>query len=332
MSGRNLNLLCIDGGGIRGLSALYILQKLMELIQPDDPPKPCDCFDLIGGTSTGGWIAIMLGRLRMSADECITAFMDLQDEIFTKSSTGSKNNASNVDSPMYDMSTLEKGFKKIIASRGLDAESLLKDTDKPSCKVFVTATTAVGPSTEILSSYFRPRGPSELYKHTKIWEAARATSATGSFFGPIEIGPQKRKFYDGSALTTNPVEKIWEEAAEMVEDTDLLRDKVNCLVSIGTGLRSLTSFDDSAEGLLQTLMSIATDAETTADRFQRDKSELFQNKSCYRFSAPSVGNIDLNTPEVKGDVAQMTDHYIRKEDTWNLLRQCKSKLSPRVGM
>jgi patatin-like phospholipase/acyl hydrolase len=28
-------------------------------------PRPCEYFDLMCGTSTGGFIAIMLGRLRM---------------------------------------------------------------------------------------------------------------------------------------------------------------------------------------------------------------------------------------------------------------------------
>jgi patatin-like phospholipase/acyl hydrolase len=45
MSDKELCLLALDGGGVRGLSAL---------INPDSPPKPCDYFDMIGGTSTGG--------------------------------------------------------------------------------------------------------------------------------------------------------------------------------------------------------------------------------------------------------------------------------------
>jgi patatin-like phospholipase/acyl hydrolase len=48
---RKLRLLCLDGGGVRGLSSLYILKQLMETI---DSPKPCEFFDMIGGTSTGG--------------------------------------------------------------------------------------------------------------------------------------------------------------------------------------------------------------------------------------------------------------------------------------
>ena len=62
-------VLSLDGGGVRGLSSLVILREIMEEIQRksavQDTPLPCQFFDLIGGTSTGGLIAIMLGRLRM---------------------------------------------------------------------------------------------------------------------------------------------------------------------------------------------------------------------------------------------------------------------------
>ena len=50
-STQQLRLLCLDGGGVRGLSSLMVLKMLMEMIDPDNPPKPCDYFDMIGGTS-----------------------------------------------------------------------------------------------------------------------------------------------------------------------------------------------------------------------------------------------------------------------------------------
>ena len=52
---------CADGGGVRGLSSLLVLQSLMHAVNNErkkhgDPSvKPCELFDLIGGTSTGGF-------------------------------------------------------------------------------------------------------------------------------------------------------------------------------------------------------------------------------------------------------------------------------------
>ena len=63
-------------------------------------PRPCEEFDFIGGTSTGGYfmwnvdeesstdalcsiIAIMLGRLRMSVEECIQAYKKVAQQAFT---------------------------------------------------------------------------------------------------------------------------------------------------------------------------------------------------------------------------------------------------------
>src|SRR5436190_17334602 len=71
-------ILALDGGGVRGLSSLLILQKLMREIQrlkgesgDNKPPLPCEYFDLICGTSTGGLIAVMLGRLEWYVDETL---------------------------------------------------------------------------------------------------------------------------------------------------------------------------------------------------------------------------------------------------------------------
>jgi patatin-like phospholipase/acyl hydrolase len=54
MADRELNILSLDGGGVRALSTLYILKNLMEAIDRESPPKPCDFFDMIGGTGSGG--------------------------------------------------------------------------------------------------------------------------------------------------------------------------------------------------------------------------------------------------------------------------------------
>jgi len=66
MPEHDLRLLALDGGGVRGLSTLQILKQLMDTIDPESPPKPCDYFDMIGGTSTGGLVVIALLNLRLT--------------------------------------------------------------------------------------------------------------------------------------------------------------------------------------------------------------------------------------------------------------------------
>jgi Patatin-like phospholipase len=63
MPGKELQLLCLDGGGVRGLSSLQVLKQLMQTINPLSPPKPCDYFDMIGGTSTGGQVFLSEAEL-----------------------------------------------------------------------------------------------------------------------------------------------------------------------------------------------------------------------------------------------------------------------------
>jgi len=52
-------VLSLDGGGVKGLAILLILKRIFRTVQKHQNlpamPRPCDYFDLIGGTSTGGY-------------------------------------------------------------------------------------------------------------------------------------------------------------------------------------------------------------------------------------------------------------------------------------
>ncbi len=124
--GKGLALLSLDGGGVRGLSSLYILQNLMEQLDPDNPPKPCDHFDLIGGTSTGGLLAIMLGRLRMTVEECIEAYNNLMPSVFEKTKHRFSVRKGKLQG-RFDSEALTNGVKRVLKSVDMEEDELLKD-------------------------------------------------------------------------------------------------------------------------------------------------------------------------------------------------------------
>lgn len=99
-------LLSLDGGGIKGVSGAIILNGILtkvreietgttgELESPEHASKthkpgkhgneliPARYFDLAGGTSTGGLMAVMLFRLGMCGPCTIQAYKDMANDIF----------------------------------------------------------------------------------------------------------------------------------------------------------------------------------------------------------------------------------------------------------
>lgn len=64
-----------------------INERIRDSPLPEASPRdvePHDIFELVAGTSTGGLIAIMLGKLGMTIDQCIEAYHDLSKTIFGK--------------------------------------------------------------------------------------------------------------------------------------------------------------------------------------------------------------------------------------------------------
>lgn len=75
----------------------------------------------------------MLGRLRMSIDESIDAYLLLSDRIFQK-----KRHRVTVKGNVqgrFDSEELTRAVKEVIKRQGLQEDTLLKDAPEAACKV-----------------------------------------------------------------------------------------------------------------------------------------------------------------------------------------------------
>ncbi|KAJ9634597.1 hypothetical protein H2199_008880 [Coniosporium tulheliwenetii] len=326
MPGKDLRLLALDGGGIRGLSSLMILEQLMQTIDPEALPKPCEYFDMIGGTSTGGLIAIMLGRLRLSIDECIDAYLSLSDRVFRKK--GHRVTVKGQMQGRFDSEELARAVKEIVKKQGLPEDALLKDTPGASCKVFVCATSKETSETVCLTSYRSPRGGDDLLNTAKIWEACRATSAASSFFDSISIGRYGEEFIDGATGANNPVWELWNQA-QVIWGPEPLEKNIKCLVSIGTGIPSLKPFLDDVFHIGKTLVAIATETEQTAETFRRDKTYMDDGRY-FRFNVlRGLEDIGLEESKKRKEIAAVTRRYVASQDVFKQMQACGNNLSGR---
>ncbi|KAH7372236.1 hypothetical protein BKA66DRAFT_423213 [Pyrenochaeta sp. MPI-SDFR-AT-0127] len=328
MPANELRLLALDGGGVRGLSALMILEQLMETVNPGSPPKPCEYFDMIGGTSTGGkLIAVMLGRLRMSVDDCITEYLRLSDRVFRR--TRHRVTVKGKVQGRFDSEELERAVKEVVQKQGLSEDALLKDASESGCKVFVCATSKETSKTVCLTSYRTPRGNNDLLNSTKIWEACRATSAASSFFDPIAVGRYKEEFIDGATGANNPVRDVWDQA-QLVWGPAALEGQIKRLVSIGTGVPSLKPFKDDVFHIGTTLVAIATETEQTAERFRRERSMLADAGQYYRFNvAHGLEEIGLEESKKIKEIAAATRDYVGSEDVYKQMQACAGSIAGR---
>ncbi len=163
---------------------------------------------------------------------------------------------------------------------------------------------------------------------TTIWEAGRATSAATTFFEPIAIGPFHEEFVDGALGANNPIFEMWNQAQDVWGDE--LDKKLECLVSIGTGLPGLQPVRDDIVHIGATLKALATETEKTAERFHRNKSSLDDQGRYYRFNVVrGLEDIGLEESKKKNEIAAATRRYVESQDVFRQMRRCADNLSRR---
>ncbi|KAL2135632.1 hypothetical protein VTI74DRAFT_7582 [Chaetomium olivicolor] len=315
-----VNLLSLDGGGVRGVSSLIILDSIMKKIRDmyglDEVPKPCENFHMIGGTSTGGLIAIMLGRLRMSTEEALQAYYNCASKIFSRENRKKWR----LLSQRFQATALQEVVESLVKERGMG--ELMRDPECPTKgKVFVCVLRS-GSINEprLVRSYPGDPGVDDQWdKDIKIWEAARATTAASSFFKPqiLGTGATAKKYIDAAFGYNNPVEFLLKEA---VDEFGSGR-RLGCVVSIGTGTQDVgvESDTESKRGfsyyrrLFRALKTKATDTEDAHSKLASRLSSF--PGSYYRLNVPRAAEtVKLHYYRKLSDLKSMTENYLEREE------------------
>ncbi|EMC91470.1 hypothetical protein BAUCODRAFT_127370 [Baudoinia panamericana UAMH 10762] len=244
-------LLACDGGGVKGVSSVLILDAIMEKVKQIEvheginlspkPRKPCDYFDLAAGTSTGGLIALMLFRLRMNTKQCLDEYHNLASQIFAPTIFGFRTMGGLLgkcglmlnmiaSGAQFPRKPLEDAIRTVV-DKYSDRDDQWKDylVNPKSAMMFMCATVKDEGESVLLRSYTRPEGAApvrspvvdenDLVNSIKIVPAARATSAAPGYL-PEEVwqyNNQTISFWDGGVLNNNPIEQLWNARYDLVE-------------------------------------------------------------------------------------------------------------------
>ncbi|XP_064215860.1 85/88 kDa calcium-independent phospholipase A2 isoform X2 [Tribolium castaneum] len=228
---KNGRLLCMDGGGIRGLVLVEMLLEIENVLQ-----KPVShCFDWIAGTSTGGILALGIASGK-TMKECLCLYFRIKELTF-------------VGIRPYASEPLENVLKETFG-----AETVMADITHP--KVMVTGVLADRKPVELHlfrnyqspsdilqvehnSPYELPPPPEEQY----VWQVGRATGAAPTYFRAFGY------FLDGGLIANNPTLDALSEIHEhhlalkaIGREEDAA--PVSVVVSLGTGVIPVTPVKD----------------------------------------------------------------------------------------
>ncbi|MDD2370323.1 MAG: CBASS cGAMP-activated phospholipase [Sulfuricurvum sp.] len=216
---KKFRILCLDGGGIRGLYSAQILKR----IQDDCGIDFYNDFDLIVGTSTGSILAGSIVK-KVAIDKVISLYENEGKSIFRKSLFpkmglfGSK----------YSSEPLKEQLKSIFEN------TVLGDIEKP----LLICATDIGNSTQfVFKTTFNGQNDScgnakALVRDKKIalYDAILASSSAPIFFPPHKIG--NHLLADGGLWANSPVLVALAEAKKIFK----IEPKDVAVVSIGTGV------------------------------------------------------------------------------------------------
>jgi uncharacterized protein len=223
-----MRVLSIDGGGIRGIVPATVLAALEQRTE-----RPvCELFDLIGGTSTGGILALALTRPRgdgtpgprWSAEEIVGLYVDEGPRIFSRSLGKRITSVEGLIDERYSNGPLREVLEQYLGETTVD---------QALCDVFVTSYDLHARAPKFFKSWREDAG-------IPMAVAAEATAAAPTYFEPVAVGDAA--LIDGGVFAGNPAMCAYAEAVR------LHPDQQPTLVSLGTGSQTDPILIEQARG------------------------------------------------------------------------------------
>ncbi|KAJ1455092.1 acyl transferase/acyl hydrolase/lysophospholipase [Pelagophyceae sp. CCMP2097] len=297
-------LLCIDGGGSRGVIPLAVLAE----VERRTGTRAADAFDMIAGTSTGAVVAAALGIAQLPVEVVQHLYHDLARLIF-----GSRG-----------LSQIQRANRlRAILSAVFGAGATLESSHKGPAVLIVSTDAS---TTQLRPFVFRNfRAPTlgggcflldAGSENCGVVEALMASTAAPPFFPRrnATVDGVPRRLLDGALVANNPTAFALAEIAAL--NAEAAEAPLDLVVSLGTGAapararRELEAGDghvqstlDFAEGLLNLL----TDVDATHELVKRTLRTRWRghelDKRYHRLDAV------LDAGQLKLDVGD--DHALR---------------------
>jgi patatin-like phospholipase/acyl hydrolase len=236
-----VKVLCIDGGGIRGLIPALVLAE----IERRTGRRTAEMVDFVAGTSTGGILACALtrrgpdGRPLFTAEELAAIYVEEGPRIFRRSLLKRIFSVEGWIDERYEDDGLDAALERYLG------DALLSDalTD-----VLVTAYDIH----DRFAFFFRSqRARNDPAYDFPLVQVARATSAAPSYFEPAQVtdrsGARTYPLIDGGVYAVNPSMCAY---ADVVAAGSA--DRLELMLSLGTGAhtRAYTFEETSGWGQL----------------------------------------------------------------------------------
>jgi uncharacterized protein len=276
-----MNVLSVDGGGIRGVIPAMVLAELEERTGR----HTADLFDLIAGTSTGGIIACALtvpgpgGGPRWTANDLVDLYLTEGPRIFHHSIGRQLSSGLGLLDEKYDARPLEQALDTFLGDAMISdalTDILVTAYDLEHRKPF----------------FFKTDRAKVVAQHDwPMKAAARATAAAPTYFEPEKLTADGETFAlcDGGVFAANPAMCAYAEARRRHPRAEIR------LVSLGTGqlTRPLHYEDVRGWGLIEwarPLIDVVFDGVSDATQYQLE--QLLPVEDYTRFQTELIGASD----------------------------------------